>query len=64
MFIGPCLAKKDEGDRYPGIVDAVLTFEELTEWMDEQNVTIEHVDEPSNGSEGLTRLFPDYRRNP
>ena len=58
VFIGPCLAKKDEGDRYPGIVDAVLTFEELTEWMDEQNVTIEHVDEPSNGSEGLTRLFP------
>ncbi|MEG1166048.1 MAG: [Fe-Fe] hydrogenase large subunit C-terminal domain-containing protein, partial [Oscillospiraceae bacterium] len=31
VFIGPCVAKKDEADYYGNIVDAVLTFEELTE---------------------------------
>ena len=30
VFIGPCVAKKDEAQHYEGIVDAVLTFEELT----------------------------------
>ena len=33
VFIGPCVAKKDEAEYYEGIVDAVLTFEELTEWL-------------------------------
>lgn len=28
VFIGPCYAKKTEGDHEPGYVDAVLTFEE------------------------------------
>ena len=30
VFIGPCVSKKDEAEHYEGIVDAVLTFEELT----------------------------------
>lgn len=29
VFVGPCIAKKSEAQRYPGIVDHVLTFEEL-----------------------------------
>ena len=33
VFIGPCVAKKDEAEHYEGIIDAVLTFEELTEWL-------------------------------
>ena len=33
VFIGPCVAKKDEAEYYEGIVDAVLTFEELTSWL-------------------------------
>src|ERR1035437_1775619 len=34
VFIGPCLAKKGEAEReeYKGIIDAVLTFKEFTEW--------------------------------
>lgn len=28
VFVGPCIAKKSEAARYPGIVDHVLTFEE------------------------------------
>ena len=31
VFVGPCVAKKDEADYYGDIVDAVLTFEELSE---------------------------------
>ena len=30
VFIGPCVAKKDEADHYAGLTDAVMTFEELT----------------------------------
>ena len=30
VFIGPCVAKKDEAQYYEGIVNAVLTFDELT----------------------------------
>ena len=29
VFVGPCIAKKSEAERYKGIVDYVLTFEEL-----------------------------------
>ena len=29
VFVGPCIAKKSEAERYSGIVDYVLTFEEL-----------------------------------
>lgn len=29
VFVGPCIAKKSEAERYAGIVDYVLTFEEL-----------------------------------
>ena len=41
VFVGPCVAKKDEADYYKGIVDAVLTFEELTEWMKEERIELE-----------------------
>jgi len=42
VFIGPCLAKKSEAAR-PEIapyVDAVLSFDELLTWMDEENLDI------------------------
>lgn len=29
MFVGPCIAKKGEAQKYPDNVDYVLTFEEL-----------------------------------
>ena len=41
VFIGPCVAKKDEAEYYDGIVDAVLTFEELTAWLKEAGITLE-----------------------
>ncbi len=41
VFIGPCVAKKDEAEYYEGIVDAVLTFEELTEWLQSENIVLQ-----------------------
>ena len=40
VFIGPCVAKKDEADHYEGIVDAVLTFEELSNMLKEDGITL------------------------
>ena len=41
VFIGPCVAKKDEAEYYEGIVDAVLTFEELDKMLEEDGVKLE-----------------------
>ena len=41
VFIGPCVAKKDEAEYYEGIVDAVLTFEELTNWLAAEHIELE-----------------------
>ena len=41
VFVGPCVAKKDEASHYEGIVDAVLTFEELTEWLKAERIELE-----------------------
>ena len=56
VFVGPCVAKKDEADHYKGIVDAVLTFEELTVWMKEQNIALEF--ETDNNEYSRARFFP------
>ncbi len=56
VFIGPCVAKKDEAEHYAGIVDAVLTFEELSGWLGEEHIKIETREEKSDV--GLTRFFP------
>ncbi len=41
VFIGPCIAKKDEAQMYPGLVDAVLTFDELSAWLQAEGIEIE-----------------------
>ncbi|MDY3928527.1 MAG: [Fe-Fe] hydrogenase large subunit C-terminal domain-containing protein [Clostridia bacterium] len=56
VFIGPCVAKKDEADHYEGIVDAVLTFDELTKWLKEENIEIEK--ETDNNENSRARFFP------
>jgi len=33
VFIGPCISKKDEAEKYKGYVELVLTFDELDEWL-------------------------------
>lgn len=56
VFVGPCVAKKDEADHYGSMVDAVLTFDELTGWLNDEGITIEERKEDT--STGLTRFFP------
>ena len=56
VFIGPCVAKKDEAEHYKGIVDAVLTFEELTEWLKVENIELEK--EKDNDVFSRARFFP------
>lgn len=55
VFIGPCISKKEEADGRASHVDCALTFEELTAWLAEENVTLSREEE----EEGCrARLFP------
>ena len=56
VFIGPCVAKKDEAEHYEGLVDAVLTFEELTNWLKNEGIELEK--EVDNTPESRARFFP------
>ncbi|MBO5937569.1 MAG: 4Fe-4S binding protein [Clostridia bacterium] len=56
VFVGPCVAKKDEAGYYEGIVDAVLTFEELSEWMKEERIELEN--EIDSDENSRARFFP------
>ncbi len=56
VFIGPCVAKKDEAEYYEGIVDAVLTFEELTNWLKSERIELEK--EKDIKEDSRARFFP------
>ena len=55
VFIGPCVAKKDEAEYYEG-VDAVLTCEELSAWFEREHIVLDQTPDEKEG--GLSRLFP------
>lgn len=56
VFIGPCVAKKDEAEHYDGVVDAVLTFEELSSWLNKEHIVLQAEQEQTDI--GRTRFFP------
>ena len=56
VFIGPCISKKAEAEAYPGTVDCVLTFEELSDWLKQEGVSIEQGED--HLEESRARLFP------
>ncbi len=56
VFVGPCVAKKDEAEYYEGIVDAVLTFEELTNWLKAEDIELEQ--EMDSDECSRARFFP------
>ena len=56
VFIGPCVAKKDEAEYYEGIVDAVLTFEELDEMLNDKHIKLEVETDADENSRA--RFFP------
>ena len=63
VFLGPCIAKKREAlsdRRVAGAVDAVINFTELEEWLQEENIDIEELEEQpfDNPSPEVNRLYP------
>lgn len=63
VFIGPCIAKKNESDKHPDLISAALTFEELNYWIKEEFIDIENIEEndeckfvPEHSYEGA--LYP------
>lgn len=56
VFVGPCVAKKDEAQYYEGIVDAVLTFDELTSWFKSAGVELNR--ETDSDEHSRARFFP------
>lgn len=47
VFIGPCLAKKVEMSDFSceNVIDAVLTFEEVIDWFNRENINIDDLDD-------------------
>jgi iron only hydrogenase large subunit-like protein len=63
IFIGPCAAKKQEirNLKNAGIIDVALTFEELSEWFELENIQVENCAESDFDQYheiGDARLFP------
>ncbi len=56
VFVGPCVAKKDEAEYYEEAADAVLTFEELTNWLAAENIQLKK--EVDSRKDSLARFFP------
>lgn len=56
VFIGPCVSKKDEAQYYDGIVDAALTFDELSDWLRAESITLEQKTDANEKSRA--RFFP------
>ncbi|MCE5200447.1 4Fe-4S dicluster domain-containing protein, partial [bacterium] len=62
VFIGPCIAKKAEASRSEnaGMVDCVLTFTELVEWLEREGINLQMCEEShfDEVPEGDARFFP------
>ncbi len=63
VFIGPCVAKKNEADSHPDLMAAALTFDELNYWIKEEFIDIDNIEvdetcqfEPESAYEGA--LYP------
>lgn len=56
VFIGPCISKKEEADKYREHVDTVLTYDELSSWLKEAGVTLENC--PDEEEHNRSALFP------
>ena len=58
VFLGPCISKKQEAAQ-SGSIQAVLMFEELKHWMEEEGIAFDEEDpEPEEMHKTLARLYP------
>lgn len=60
IFIGPCIAKKREG-KESGIIDAVLTFEELEELFAKKGIDPKAENSEDCGDDNIARYYPINR---
>ena len=60
VFIGPCIAKKREC-RESGVVDGVLTFEELLQLFEEYNIDLTEIEVTENAEWNKARFYPISR---
>ena len=63
VFIGPCIAKKNEADRHPELLNLTLTFIELKRWFKEEavnpyNMTPGDADRFVTGNAANGALYP------
>lgn len=63
VFLGPCIAKKREAEddiRVSNLIDAVIHFAELEEWLEEENICISECEEKefANPNPEVNRLYP------
>lgn len=62
VFIGPCISKKIEayGYQQQGIIDAVISFEELEGWFREENIIVDDCEEimPDMGAGKIGARYP------
>lgn len=63
VFLGPCIAKKQEAvgdERVFGAIDAILTFEELAVWLEKEGINVNNCEERpfGNSSPEVNRLYP------
>lgn len=64
IFLGPCIAKKREAAE-SGLIDAVLTFEELEKWFEEKGIVLNEIThlniDKSGEGVNLAKYFPIRR---
>lgn len=58
VFVGPCIAKKNEADLNPYIVDVALTFKELEQWFKDEGISLKEVKYDWKKEKSKARLFP------
>lgn len=49
VFIGPCIAKKNESDTQEDLITAAITFEELKKWLFEEGIDLLNSPQSSEG---------------
>ena len=63
VFIGPCIAKKNEADVTPGYPDIALTFDELRKWFIQERIVLSEIDTSEKvrfipAKAGISTLYP------
>ncbi len=63
VFVGPCISKKEENAIYKdssNFIDAVLTFDDIREWIEEKNIHIESLKETEFDEEScmIAKWYP------